>query len=247
MRFDLSRDVGTDAQDFLDVAVLVPHDAVGPRDPHALPVAAYILVDIVFESLGIGANGIHQSLQVAATALDVRHDGLEHVATEDLVLRETEEPLAVFVQQRDLARCVPTQDDAVGVLDQLAILPFARRKQEFGLFAFGAIDGQREYAFVIWLHAHVEPGHRAIGERELDFFLHGDTIAQTAFGQREDPCLLDPRPARLHGPPQQFRIRSPVMHGGRIVQIEIAPIEADELAALEDIVERGAITVLARL
>ena len=63
------RDVRADAQDLGHPALRVPDDLVGPGNPDALPIAAHVLVDVLFKNNGVGANPIHEPAQVASASV----------------------------------------------------------------------------------------------------------------------------------------------------------------------------------
>src|SRR4051794_28306261 len=54
------RDVGADAQKPDNLVTGIAHDAVGPGNPDALAIAAYVLVDVLLKSLWRRANVVHE-------------------------------------------------------------------------------------------------------------------------------------------------------------------------------------------
>ena len=143
-------DVGADAENFADVAVLVFDDPVGPVDEDAAAVTADVFVDIMLEGGGICADLFHQVLKVAAAAFRGGDDGFQDVATDNLGGGKAEEALAEFVEEGDLSVGGPADDDAVGELDEFAILLLA--PGELGLGAASCsllgevVEGEGEFA-----------------------------------------------------------------------------------------------------
>ena len=111
----------------------VLHDPVGPGDPDALPIAAHVLIDVLFESHGIGADLVHELSQVASVTIGRADDGAHDMAADDLLGGVAEESLSELVEEGDPPVVRPAQNDAVGMLHELAVLPFAFAQGGLGL------------------------------------------------------------------------------------------------------------------
>jgi hypothetical protein len=132
-------DVRADAQDFDHPTLCVLHDSVGPGDPDALAVAAHVLIDIVFEGDGVGANLIHEPTHVASAVICLGDDGVRDVSADNLLGGVAKESLPELVEEGDPPIMRPVQDDAVRVLHEFAILPFALGEAFFRSLALGDV------------------------------------------------------------------------------------------------------------
>jgi hypothetical protein len=75
-------DIGSDAEDFCDLALRVARYSVGPGNPDTHPVATDVLIDAQLERLGIGADLLHELSQRASTALGRRYDRVHDMASD---------------------------------------------------------------------------------------------------------------------------------------------------------------------
>ena len=107
------------------------------------------------------------------------------------------------------------------------------------LLALGHVVRQDEEALFHGLYAQIEPAAGAIGEDELCFQARVRALFHGAAQHGEDLGLLQAGVGRQHGRAFEGASRAAVLLYGRVVQVEVFPVEANELAAFEHEVERG--------
>ena len=155
-------DAGGD--DLAQPAGLVEHGTIPPRDPHALAVAAHVLVLVRQVVSRLAQEVVHQSGQVAPAGLGLRDDRADDRAAEQLAERVAEEVLAVLVQVEDAAFRIPEQDDAVQVRQQVALLRHGRGEAAHRLAQDGDLGAQPldlgERIRGRRLRCHAPPGYR---------------------------------------------------------------------------------------
>ncbi len=83
-------------------------------------------------------------LEIAAGCLCLRHYGPHHAAAQYLFLRVTEKALGELVEKTDAAVASPTQDDAVGVLNELSVFLLGEAQGIFRLPALGDVVYDRQ-------------------------------------------------------------------------------------------------------
>ena len=115
-------DVAADAEDFGDLAVLVPHRPVGPGDAHAGAVASNVLVFVVFVALRMLAHVANEFGHVASSPFNSRNDGPHDAFAEKLLPGITEEVVREAIGERQIALSVHSQNDAIDALDQIVVL-----------------------------------------------------------------------------------------------------------------------------
>jgi hypothetical protein len=107
-----------------------------------------------------------------------------------------------------------------------------------GLLAGSNADGDNEDPIRGGLNAERKPARRAVGVGELVLHLTGSAFFHAGAEGGEHGSVLDAGENFHHGAAQQFLPCLAGLPGHRAVDIEIAPVEADELATFQHVVER---------
>jgi hypothetical protein len=118
---------------------------------------------------------------------------------------------------------------------------------ELGMLSHGRFDGQDEDACRYRLNVYLEPAVVTVREREFHFFPKGHAFLHATLEQRKDGSLLDARPGVRHALTEQFGVGAPILHRGGVVQVQVAPLEVEELTAFEHAVERALVALLVPL
>ena len=132
----------------------------------------------------------------------------------------------------------PFSDLAFEALVQVAQRPL-------GLLALADIDGQDEDPFGDRLGPHVEPPRRPVGEGELRLLVKRDPLRHAAPEHGEDLGLFDAGPRVGHPLTEQVAVRATVVSFSGAVEVQVAPIEGQQLAAFEGVVQRRPVALLA--
>ena len=136
------RGVDPGRHDLPQDTVLVEDGAIAPGHPHALAVAAHVLVLVREVALGMAEDVIHQVGEIAPAGLRARHDGADDRPAGELAQRVAEEILPVLVEIDDAALGIPAQHDAVDVPHQLALLRHRRGQVPHRLAQDGGLGAQ---------------------------------------------------------------------------------------------------------
>ncbi len=135
-----------------------------------------------------------------------------------------------------------------GSLGDLALEALVQLAERFlRADALADVDGQDEDPFGHGLRPHVEPPRGAVGERELNLVVDAEPLLHAAPKERKEASRFDAGPHVRHFVAQELGARPTVLNGRRRVEIEVAPIEPEDLAPLQNGIERRAIALLALL
>ncbi len=115
----------------------------------------------------------------------------------------------------------------------------------FGKHAFGHIDGQDEDPLGHGLDAEIEPARLSIGVNEIDLQMRGRAFFHAAFELGKYARGLDAWPHLHVHVAKQLRIGAAVVFFSGAIHVQVAPVEAQDLATFEHVVEGGAEAFLA--
>ena len=138
-----ARQIVADAENLGKFSVLIEESFVGPGYPDASAVAVHVLVFVVLMAFGVLADVADFLDQVLARAVHLGNNGSDHVLAEQFVLGVAEEGAGESVDERDVSATVHPKNDAVDVLDELAVacLGLAQSGERFGVTRFGGFEG----------------------------------------------------------------------------------------------------------
>jgi len=123
--------VVSDAQDFQEISPVVPDGFVAPGDPGPFPVSANVLVFLHRVVFRVSDRIPQQGAQVSAAVFLFRQDGSKDALAQDLRLGVPEKAFRIFIEEGDSPLGIQAKDDAVGVLNQLAIFLLASSQGRF--------------------------------------------------------------------------------------------------------------------
>ena len=101
------------------------------------------------------------------------------------------------------------------------------------------VERQDEQPFRNGLRAHIEPARLTVREEELRLDVTSLSLIHTTAQHREHLRLDDAGPHLGHRVAEELDVGSAVLNFGGAVQIEVSPIEVEELTPFHDVVERA--------
>lgn len=150
-----------------------------------------------------------------------------------------------FGHQRSVE--LPGEDDLPDVLHEAAVARLALAQLVEGPFplllralAFRDVHREYENALRHGFDAELEPARGPIGKCELVFHAPGNALFHAVSESGKHLRALDPGIRVHHGATDQCLLRLPALPSGDIVQVKVAPVEADDLATLQHGIQRRA-------
>ena len=128
--------INSDTQNFLDPGVIIIDGFVHPGHPYPFAVVSNILIFVGNIAFRMGANVFNHLPQIKAGPILLRHDGANHIFPQDIRFGVAKEILSVLVKENHAARGIHTHYDAIGALDEFAIVQLAFAQRGLGFISF---------------------------------------------------------------------------------------------------------------